>query len=272
MSASRLFVLCVAGLMATGCEDDELGPAPPIAAVRFVNAVADTGAMDFRVVDVIGDAPQFLENPFRAATPYQAVQAGTRHVRVWVTPSRSDTLAGSPMLWDTTFNFAAGTNYTVAMTGFARSGSSPALLMQIIADPAPTPAGGQIGLRVVNFGAGLGAIDAFWRRSADPAPGTSFAANLAFGGASSYLAVDTAALRVAVTSTGTTTPTLADVVGPAGVAGTPSANPIAGTRVAGSVLTAIFVPASVVGSQAPQTLTTPTVLYVADRRPAMTVQ
>ncbi len=273
MTIARLCALCIVVLGLAACGDDELGPPPPIGALRFVNAVADTGAMDFRVIDVVGDAPQFLENAFRASTPYQAVEAGSRHLKVFMTPSRTDTLVGAPTLWDTTFTFVAGTNYTVVMTGFARSGSTPALRMQIIQDDPTAPAAGQIRLRAINLGSGLGAIDAFWRPSAAPAPGTGFATNLAFEGAGAYAPLDTAALRVAATATGTTTPTLADVVGPPGVAGTPAANPIAGTRVAGSVLTAFLVPASVTGSAAPQggAFAAPTILYVADRRPPMTV-
>ncbi len=273
MTIARLCALCIVVLGLAACGDDKLGPTPPIGALRFVNAVADTGAMDFRVIDVVGDAPQFLENTFRSATPYQAVEAGSRHLKVFMTPSRTDTLVGSPTVWDTTFTFVAGTNYTVVMTGFARSGSTPAMRMQILQDDPTAPAAGQIRLRAINLGSGLGAIDAFWRPTAAPAPGTGFATNLAFGGAGAYAPLDTAALRVAATATGTTTPTLADVVGPAGVAGTPAANPIAGTRVAGSVLTAFFVPASVTGSAAPQggAFAAPSILYVADRRPSMTV-
>lgn len=273
MTATRLLALCIVAGGVAACGDEKLGPPPPIGALRFINAVADTGAMDFRVVDIVGDAPQLLGNAFRAASPYQAVEAGNRHLKVFITPSQTDTLVGSPTVWDTTFTFVAGTNYTVIMTGFARTGSTPALRMLILQDDPTAPAAGQIRLRAVNAGSGLGAIDAFWRPTAAAAPGTGFATNLAFGAAGTYAPLDTAALQVAATATGTTTPTLADVVGPPGVAGTPAANPIAGTRIAGSVLTAFLVPASVVGSTAPQggAFATPTILYLADRRPDMTV-
>jgi len=273
MTIARLCALCIAGLGLAACGENSIGAPPPIAALRFVNAVGDTGAMDFRVVDIVGNAPQFLDNTFRFTTPYQAVDAGARHLKVFMTPSRTDTLVGAPTVWDTTFTFAAGTNYTVMMTGFARTGSLPAMRMLILQDDPTAPAAGQIRLRVVNVGSGLGAIDGFWRPTAAAAPGTGFATNLAFGAAGAYAPLDTAGLQVAATATGTTTPTLADVAGPPGVAGTPSANPIAGTRIAGSVLTAYLVPASVAGSTAPQggAFATPTILYLADRRPNMTV-
>ena len=252
MTGFRLFALCIVAWGVVACGDDELGPAPPIGALRFINAVADTGAMDFRVVDLVGDAPQFLDNTFRTATPYQAVQAGNRHLKVFVTPSRTDTLVGAPTVWDTTFTFAAGTNYTVVMTGFARTGSTPAMQMQIIQDDPTAPAAGQIRLRAINLGS-AGAIDAFARSGTEAPPGTSLGTNLAFGGASPYGALAAGSLTgIGATAAGTTVPALFQTAGPPGVAGTPSANPIGGLVVAGSVLTGIVVPSSVVGSGAPQ--------------------
>ena len=59
---------------------------------------------------------------------------------------------------------------------------------------------------------------------------------------------------------------------PAGVAGTSSADPIAGARVAGSVMTAVLVPPSVVGSAAPQggAFAAPSAVILVDRRPPKT--
>lgn len=253
MTASRLFALCIVAWGVVACGgDDELGPAPPFGALRFVNAVADTGAMDFRVVDIVGDAPQFLENTFRSATPYQAVQAGNRHLKVFMTPSRTDTIAGAPTMWDTTFTFVAGTNYTVVMTGFARSASTPAMQMQIIQDDPTAPAAGQIRLRAINLGS-VGAIDAFVRSGTEAPPGVSLGTNLGFGTASAYGAFAAGSLTgIGATATGTPVPALFQTAGPPGEAGTPSVNPIGGLLVAGSVLTGIVVPPSVVGSGAPQ--------------------
>lgn len=253
MTPSRLFALCVLSWGAAACGEDKLGPEPPIGALRFVNAVADTGSMDFRVVDVVGSAPQFLENTFRAATPYQAVEAGVRHLKVFMTPSRTDTLVGSPTMWDTTFTIVAGTNYTIVMTGFARTGSNPPLRMLIIQDDPTAPAAGQIRLRAVNGGSGLGAIDAFVRRGTEAPPGTSLGTNLAFGAAGAYGALTAGSLTgIGGTAPSTPAPALFQTAGPPGVAGNSTANPIGGLFVAGSVLTGIVVPPSVVGSGAPQ--------------------
>jgi hypothetical protein len=273
MTRSRLLAPCLGILALAACSDDSgVGAAPPVAALRFINAVADTGAMDFRIVDIVGESPQLLENAFRAATPYQAVEAGARHVRVFLTPSRTDTLVGSAVVWDTTFDFVEGVTYSVIMTGYANPTRGVPLNMLITADDATAPAASQFGLRVINLGTGLGSVDAYSRRGTEVAPGTIFATDVAFGevGAYGIQATGTDAYRLLVAPTATTT-ALADIVGPAGVAGTPSANPIAGTNVAGSVLTAIVVPASVPGTGAPAAFTTPSILFVADLRPAMTV-
>jgi len=76
-----------------------------------------------------------------------------------------------------------------------------------------------------------------------------------------------------VTATGTKTPVLFSVKLPRGTAGTPTSNPIAGASVAGSVLTAVIVPASVVGSTAPQggAFAAPSAVFLVDRRPANTI-
>jgi len=253
MTASRLFALCIVSWGVAACGDDSIGAPPPIGALRFINALADTGAMDFRVVDVVGSAPQFLDNTFRAATPYQAVEAGTRHLKVFMTPSRTDTVAGSPTMWDTTLTIVAGTNYTVVMRGFARTASSPGLSMQIIQDDPTAPAAGEIRLRTVNLGSGLGALDAFVRRGTEAPPGVSLATNLGFGNASPYSAYAAGSLTaIGATATGVPVPALFQAAGPPGEAGTPALNPIGGLLVAGSVLTGIVVSPSVVGSGAPQ--------------------
>ncbi len=275
MTPSRLFALCLAAVAVGACSnDDELGAAAPTAGMRFINAVGDTGSMDLRVVDIVGDAPQFLDNVFRGVTPYQGVTAGTRRLRLYMTPVRTDTLAGSLVVWDTTFTFVASTNYTVAITGFARAAGGVPLQMLITEDPAGDPAG-QIGLRLIHAGSAMGNVDVnTTRRATDTLPDAPQAGNVAYGTVGTYFttgrdSVAADSLRGIVTAVGTKTPLLVNLKAPSGVAGTTSANPIAGSRVAGSVLTAIVIPAAVAGSQAPAGAAT--ILYLADRRPPMTV-
>lgn len=258
MTAYRLFALCIAALALAACgEDDELGPAPPVAGVRFINATGDTGIMDFRVIDIVGESPQFLDNAFRTGTPYQAVEAGTRRLKVFITPSRTDTVAGAPTMWDTTFSFTAGTNYSVVMAGFARAGATPALQMLIAVDDAAAPPAGQFSLRIANVPGSLspyssGPLDV-WAiaRGGAALSGPPTVSNVAPASLTGYLNLPVGTLRIAFTAAGTTAPILFQANMPTGVAGGGTVNPIGGTAVEGSGLSAIVTSRSVLGSAAP---------------------
>ncbi len=258
MTPSRLFALCLAVVAVGACsDDDELGAPAPVGSLRFIHAVGDTGSMDFRVVDIVGDAPQFLSNLFRSFTPYQAVTAGTRRIRVFMTPSQTDTIVGAPLIWDTTLAFTAGTNYTILMTGLARTGATPALQLIQTADDAPVPPAGSFALRVVHAAGSLapyttGPIDG-WAvaRGSAALSGTPTFSNVAPGGVTAYANVPVGTLRMAWTAAGTTAPILFQSNMPPGVAGTPSANPIGGTAVEGSAVTAILTLRAEPGSTAP---------------------
>jgi hypothetical protein len=132
-----------------------------------------------------------------------------------------------------------------------------------------------VGIRVINAGAGLANVDAFLiRHPQDTAAlGTPFATNVAYGATSGYTAAPadtgTQTLQLVVTATGTTTPVIARVSFPVGQAADTvnRVNPIAGARIAGSTMTAVFVPRSVAGSMAPQAFTAPSAVILVDRRP-----
>jgi hypothetical protein len=256
-------------------------PLPDYAAIHWVHAVPDTMQLDFRVVDMVSNAGVFDAN-FRATNMFaQGIEAGTRTVRVFL--SSTDPAIASQVLQESSLQVTEGQSYTYIQAGFARTGQLPARTTIMIPDNFTVPPAGQISLRIVNVGAGLGtggAVDAWVVRrpvnaaTADSLPDTRTVANLAFGAAAPYamfgrdsVAADTA--RVVFTAAGTKTPILATVVAPAGDPGSATAGPIAGSRVALSVMTALLVPRSVAGSSAPQTtaFTTPTVLYLVDRRP-----
>ena len=116
------------------------------------------------------------------------------------------------------------------------------------------------------------------RHAADTLPDAPAVANLAYKGIGTYrtmlhdsLAADS--LRVVVTAAGTKAPVLFSIKLPRGIAGTPTSNPIAGASVTGSVMTAVIVPASVVGSTAPQggAFAAPSAVFLVDRRPPNTI-
>ena len=289
MTALRFLGVSAAALAFVACEKEATfsEPLPDYAGIHWVNAVPDTNQQDIRIIDIVSNAGLFDAN-FRGSNMfYQPIEAGSRSVRIFL--SSTDPAIASQVLQNSTLNLTANSGYTFIHAGFARTGSTPARQAILIADAPPSPAGNTVALRIINAGVGpaAGNVDIWFVKhpvnvaTADSLPDARAAANVAFGAASAYvtLGTDTVtadSLRIIVTATGTKTPILSTgglngVKAPAGTAGTLTANPIPGTRVAGSVLTAVVVPPSVAGSQGTQGFTTPSAVYLVDRRPANTV-
>lgn len=273
------FFLCCVLAVAVGCTKDATftEPEPPQAALHWIHAVPDTGEMDMRPVDIISNAGLF-DAVFRGSNMfYQGMDAGTRQIRVFMS-STNPAITGVPIL-DTTATFASPNSYTIIHTGFARTGSTPGRVLWIVPDAGADPGANNIGIRLLHAGVGMAAVDVnVTRHATDTLPDAPAVANLAYKGIGTYftlvhdsLAADS--LRVVVTATGTKTPVLFSVKIPRGIAGTLTSNPIAGASVAGSVITAVIVPASVVGSTAPQggAFAAPSAVFLVDRRPANTI-
>jgi len=281
MTPLRSLAICAAAIAGVGCTKDATfnEPLPDYAAIHWVNAVPDTGQQDIRIVDIVSDAALFDAN-FRGSNMfYQPIEAGSRTVRIF--NSSQDPVIAKQVLITTTLPLTANAGYTFIHAGFARTGGTPARTVLIIPDTPPSPDTTQVAVRAINAGAGLGNVDVFVVKrpvvatTVDSLPDARGAANVAFGSPAAYitLARDVAAadsIRVVFTTAGTKT-VLAAVVAPPGTAGTPTADPIAGSRVGGSVLTAVLVPRSVAGSRAePPVFTTPSAIYLVDRRPPHT--
>src|SRR5213080_3848509 len=92
----------------------------PLAGLRYVNVVSDTGPLDIRIVDLVGDAPATFAAAFRTggspiggaaqtSPPYQAVAAGLRHIKVF--NSSPDPAIAQQVHVDTTFTFEANQQY-----------------------------------------------------------------------------------------------------------------------------------------------------------------
>jgi len=246
----------------------------PLAGLRYVNLVSDTGALDIRIVDIVGDAPATFGATFRTggspigtaaqtSPPYQAVAAGLRHIRVF--NSSTDPAIAQQVHVDTTFTFEADQNYDFILNGFSRPGHVPARQAMIAPTPPPPTVGpGQFAMRVVNFAPSwAGATpaltdttvrpDAFFLLGNGALPaGTPHAVDVGYLASSGYTVLSTGSYRLALTVTGTTGPAMVQVHVPLGQAATPAEGPIAGSLAEGSVLTAVIVPRSVVGSAAPQ--------------------
>ena len=279
MTPLRFSVACAALVAFAGCAKDAsfVETNPPQASLHWVNAVPDTGALDMRPIDIVSNAGLF-DAAFRGSNMfYQGIDAGTRRVRIFVSDS-NPVITGVPIL-DTTFAVTADNGYTLVYTGFSRTGQAPAKAFMIIPDNPATPGAGQVGYRIVHAGVGMGNVDiSFLRRTADTLPDTPQIANVAYKAVGAYIvagrdSVGADSIRIVVTAAGTKTPRLVNLKLPTGVIGDSTANPIAGVRVAGSVVTAVIVPASVVGSRAPQggAFAAASAVFLVDHRPPNTV-
>ncbi|MGQ0645955.1 MAG: DUF4397 domain-containing protein [Gemmatimonadaceae bacterium] len=267
MNRNRLLLGAIA-MVAGACGTDTdpvLAPTPPIAYVRYVHAVADTGATDWRPIDALENSPPAIGITFRQFTPYQAMGAGNRRIRIF--PSSTDINITQKFLIDTTISFTANTYYTLVHTGLSRAGASPADRILVVQDPIPETNTTQVAVRVLHHGASGGTIDAV---GVDAAGATStIATGIAYAAASNYAMRAPGPVSVRVTASGTTTPVLATAAAPAGAAADPANNltKVGGATIAGSALTAIWFDRSVAGSAAPAGFTTPAVVYLVDRHP-----
>ena len=275
-------VIAVVGI--TACKDDpvtrEVAP-EPFSSIRWVNAVPDTVAMDYRIVDYPSNASE-PNLAFRASSGnWRNLPPGAHHIKVFftnTTAAGTDVSVVSQVFVDTTLTFEQGKKYTILHYGFAKTGATPKQHLVLIEDDPPTPASGQIGLRAINAAPALGPVDVYvipaTATGGAPTGGATFT-NLAPGAIAPWLGL--AALpgpvlptttplattyRIAATAPAGTTP-LADALAPPGQIGVPSTtvagvtsqplDPIAGTQQPLSDLTAV-----VFGPVVSYTLRTPT--------------
>lgn len=262
----RLSVLCFAAGALNACTPDDviLTEDIPTAGVRFVHAVPDTGAMDFRPVDIVENTT-FYGVGFRGTAQlfYKNSRAGSRHFRIFMSGTTQD--IASTVVKDTIVTLEAGHRYTFVLWGFARTGSSPGLRLDII-DDNPADPGANVALRIVNAAAGLGAIDGRYYPTSGAPPAAATWSNVAPLSASSYVSATAGPIRYNVQPAGGGTNLFADATALAGVAATVDLEAQPGTTIPGSAVSGIVFPRSVAGSQAAN-FTTPGIVFVWDRRP-----
>jgi hypothetical protein len=265
--------LALLGALAVGCGKDAgpfLAPVIPLAYTRFINAIPDTVGLDFRFVDFLEHSPFEIQLTYRGFTPYQGTGPGARHLRVFSDPGGSPTLGEvTQVLLDETVTFEAGKYYTLAAVGFSRTGSSPALKLQVYEDAIPD-AGSNVAFRAVNLATGLASLNVgVTAASGDAIPTPTFS-NLAYLAASAYVtrAPGNAWFRVQETTSATEIVSGNGRQAPTGAAGDPLNNltTIGGSGQAGSVVTAFVFPRSVSGSKAPN-VTTPSIVFIVDKHP-----
>lgn len=281
MRFQRLISAAILACAVSACAKDITGVThtpPPLAYVRYINAIPDTFNMDFRAVDQVAYSQPFLNVGFRGLGDgnYQGYQAGSRHIRIFLDPSpANNTVAVDPavvstVMVDTTLSLTAGQYYTLIEYGSARAKTTQSKFM-VINDALPAASTTNVQFRVINLAATQGAMDVYVRGDSTTAlSGAPTVANLAAGAASAYLSQATGPFVIRMTTPGTTTRVGGAATLQTGTAGTTAVDPIYGSGQGGSVFTAFIFDASVVGSPAAQFATVGAVYY-PDRQPASTL-
>jgi len=276
MILHRYFLLGATIGALAACGSDSTSPkfiTPPASGlVRFINAVPDTGFQDFRFTDVVEGVPnvEFVNLAFRGGTnvAFQRAVVGTHHIRVFMgssnttaaAPNGFDPVVVSTVMADTTFSFQQDVAQTFVFYGSARAGAQK-FLITTDARPSLTATSGSLGFRTTNLTAG--AVDVYLVPGATLATapsGTAVIANLASLGTSAYvtqaIAGAASGYSVVVTTAGTAT-VVANVLMPVGAALVPAVpgvsgqlDPVAGSRISGSVFSSYIFPPSVAGSKA----------------------
>ena len=275
----KLSMLCLIAGMASACSTPEKIVATeniPTAGVRFINAVPDTNAMDFRFVDIVENSDHykigFRNGPASsggvtasAQIEYKNTRAGQRHLVIFLNGSTAD--VASFKMRDTTVTIEAGKLYTAIMYGNARGGRPTFLFFEeTIANP-----GSQVGLRVMNLTGA--AIDARAFASTAALPAAATWASVAPYSRSSFVTAAPSQIMYNVQPAGGGAVLVPQALALIGVPPTSSAGTatldieaLPGTTVAGSAVTAIIFPASVTGSNAAQ-FAAPGMSFMWDRRP-----
>lgn len=269
MRLSRLLPLAAIAFAGACDEDGTVSNTarPPLAYIRYVNAVPDTGALDFKFIDAVEYSPNYANYTFRTIGFYQGAVAGTRPVRVFANSS-SIAVTSVPLV-DTTLTLVAGTYYTILHAGNSRAADGAATADRLILIDDTRPAQ-DAGIHVSTLNTSTAAVDV----SIAATVGAAWAvtnANVGYGTRTTYNArASLAGTAVRVAPTGVAVPT-ATALGFTGAAGTVAVDPVGGTNIAGTQFTAFFFPASVAGSPAPAGFTTPNVTFYVDRQPPRTV-
>ena len=281
MRFQRLIFAAITACAVSACAKDITGtthPAPPLAYVRYVNAVSDTFDMDFRAVDQVQYSQPFINVAYRGLGEgnYQGYQAGSRHIRIFLDPApANNTVAVDPavvstVMVDTTYTFTAGTYYTLLEVGSARAKTTK---LVIHPDTLPAQTAG-IQYRVTNLATVQGALDVYVvADSTTPLAGAPTVAGLAAGTSTAYKAQATGAYYIRLTTPGNPAALVGNAKGyllQAGSAGTTTVDPIYGSGQPGSIFTAYIFDASPAPASAGVNFATVGVVYYPDVQPPRT--
>jgi hypothetical protein len=262
MRVNRFILSCLGVAAISACENDKISTTTPpaLAAVRYINSVADTGSVDIAMIDQVEWSAYAKPLAFRAASAYQPAEAKARHIRVF--PTSLNIGVTSQILLDTTVNLTAGSRVTLLLTGSARAKT---LKFVVIDDDVTPPAAAQISMRLVN--ASTAPVNVYVTAdTADVLPANATFANITSLAASSY--VSRAVGKVAVQATdvppdGAT----AKAVGPNAPPSPPGdVFPAAGVNTQYTKFSVYYFPRGVAGS--PQNaVNKPGLVWFVDRNP-----
>jgi hypothetical protein len=246
---------------------------PPLGGVRFINAVADGGPVDIRMVDQVEWSASSVNGTntglaFRAGTIHWATEAKARQIRVF--PTDSSIAVTTQVLHDTSIVIEANKNVTLMLVGSRAAGGHVSFIK--IDDTPPTLSGTKIAVRFVNAssaGSTPTNADAYVTASTSSSvtgASPSFA-GLAPRTASPYIVRDTAQLALRASAAADQT-TFWSAAAPAGAPAGAGIAATAGAAGPGSAMSAYLFPRSVAGSAAPAGFTTPGVIWFVDLIPA----
>jgi Domain of unknown function (DUF4397) len=241
------------------------------ARVRVINAIPDTIAMDYRFVDSV-EAPIELGLVFRGASSYLPFKAGARRLRAFAASQTPAIVFGAPII-DQVVNLEADKYYTIIHVGLANTAGGTGDSVIVLTDSLPTLGflNGGIAIRGVHAIPSVGAVNVFTTRTVAAAlPATPAFAGLTYGRTTGYIrlaAPDSVAARVSVAATPAT---VLSALAQVGQAGTSQLNPIGGSRVAGTSMSAVAFPAGL-GARATGAALNPSVVWFVDGDPPETV-
>ncbi len=293
MTVKRVWITLFLVAAVAACQKDTAGVKaviPPLAGLRYFDAVLDTGYMDMRLVDIVSYAPNSVRARFRTggdplgvsngalSPPFLSVQTGAHEIKAFL--DSTDLTTATKVMYDTTVTFVEGHNYTFILYGRARATNG---LHSLIVDDAPMalPADNSIWVRTINLATsldttGIGATppDAYAipQSSSAAAPPTIAGASSVYGRVSAYVRVPVGSLQAVLTRTGTVTAVGTAVNFLDGAVGTSTSDPLAGALVKNTAFSIVMLPRSTPGAGMPFSYATPGAFILIDQQPPRTVQ
>ena len=269
MKLQRFVLLAAAFAAVAACSEGTGGTLTdpgPLAYVRYVHAIADTGAVTVRVTDRV-ESLNCAEVTYRTVCPYTGIAPGVRKFKVF-SAVNNELSTVTQVIHEQDVTLTAGTYYTIVHSGFARTAGTPADNFAVIEDNTTVPAGGKFALRAILAAPGFATNqDAYvTATTTSTLPGAPTFSNLALLAPSTWAVLDTGTAAVRTFDTGTsatarvTSTVLAGFTAPSSEPGS-VATVGAGSRTGGA-LTAFIFPAGPTGTGNGAGVT-----YAVDRRP-----